>query len=161
MPNEPEQPQTGKARLVALVGAAALGLIAVVGSFEGKRNDPYRDIVGVPTVCFGETRVDMRHYSDAECEDMLANGLADFAEPVLRCTPGLKGHDPQLLAAVSLAYNIGAANYCRSTVDRRFDAGNWKGACDAFLLWNRAGGREVAGLTKRRKQERAICIRGL
>lgn len=152
----------GKRRLIALVGTAAAGLmITTVGMWEGKRNDPYLDLVKKLTVCFGETRVEMRRYSDAECEDMLANGLADFAEPVLKRNPELLGHPNQLAAATSLAYNIGPANYNRSTVARRFSAGNWRGACDAFLLWNRAGGRVVKGLTRRREHERQICLKGL
>lgn len=151
----------GKARLAALVGTAAAGLIAVVAQFEGKSNDPYFDIVGVATVCMGETRVPMRRYTDAECDEMLADGLADFAGPVLKRNPELKGHDPQLLAAVSLAYNIGPAAYNRSTVAKRFSAGDWKGACDAFLMWSKAGGRTVPGLLNRRQKERQICLRGL
>lgn len=158
---QPMEEPKGKKRLIGLVGGAAAGLIAVVAMFEGKSNDPYDDIVGVATVCYGETRVEMRRYSDAECEEMLADGLADFAEPVLKRNPELRGHDPQLLAAVSLAYNIGPAAYNRSTVARRFSAGDWKGACNAFLMWNRAGGREVRGLTIRRQKEREICLRGL
>ncbi len=162
MVDSPPPMSKGRKRLAAVVGASAVaGLIAVVGGFEGKSNDPYQDIVRVWTVCYGETRVEMRRYSDAECEDMLANGLADFAEPVLRRNPELKGHDAQLIAATSLAYNIGVRAYERSTVARRFSAGDWRGACDAFMAWNKAGGREVAGLTKRRAKERAICLRGL
>lgn len=152
---------SGKAKLTALVGGAAAGLIAVVGAFEGKSNDPYLDIVGVPTVCYGETRVPMRHYTDAECDEMLAKGLADFAGPVLKRNPELRGRDPQLLAAVSLSYNIGIRAYNGSTVARRFSAGDFKGACDAFLMWNKAGGRVVPGLTRRRVKEREICLRGL
>lgn len=155
-------PRTGKGRLIAIVGTATAAiLVPAVASFEGKSNDPYKDIVNVTTVCFGETRVPMRHYSDAECEDMLAGGLADFAEPVLKRNPELAGHPNQLAAATSLAYNIGAANYARSTVARRFSAGDWKGACDGFLAWKYAGGRVVQGLVNRRKVERKICLRGL
>lgn len=156
-----EEPKSGKARLALVAGGAAAGLIAIVASFEGKSNDPYLDIVNVPTVCYGETRVAMRRYSNAECEDMLADGLSDFAEGVLETSPELQGHDAQLLAATSLAYNIGLGAYSRSTVEKRFQAGDWKGACDAFLLWSKAGGRTVQGLLNRRKKERAICLRGL
>lgn len=54
------------------VAAAALTLaVPLIAKWEGKRNDPYRDIVGVKTVCYGETRVPMRPYSDAECTAML------------------------------------------------------------------------------------------
>lgn len=44
---------------------------------------------------------------------------------------------------------------------RRFNAGNWRGGCDAFLMWNRAGGRVVRGLALRRARERALCLKGL
>lgn len=160
-PIEPIEQPKGKAGLIAVAGGAALGLLAIVGAFEGKSNDPYDDIVNVPTVCYGETRVEMKHYTDAQCDDMLADGLTGFAKGVLERNPTLKGHDAQLLAATSLAYNVGLTNYSRSTVAKRFSAGDWKGACNAFLLWNRAGGRVVAGLDARRHKERAICLRGL
>lgn len=146
-------------KLVALTGAGTAALlVALVGAFEGKRNDPYLDIVKVQTVCYGETRVAMRHYTDAECDDMLADGLADFAGPVLQRNPELKGNGPQLAAAVSLSYNIGLANYRKSTVSRRFSQGRWREACDAFLSWRFAGGREVKGLLARRQKERALCL---
>lgn len=149
-----------KARLVALVGTTAAALLtATVAKWEGKSNDPYRDIVGIATVCYGETRVPMRRYSDAECTAMLQDGLADFAAPVLKRNPELKGHPHALAAAISLSYNVGAANYARSTVARKFSAGDWRGACDAFLMWNRAGGRVVLGLTRRREDERSLCLR--
>jgi lysozyme len=51
--------------------------------------------------------------------------------------------------------------YCGSTVDRRFDARQWAAACDAFLMWNKAGGRVVAGLANRRAAERALCMKDL
>lgn len=158
-----DEPPTspGMKTLLKVVGGAAVGLVAVVSVFEGKSNDPYLDLVRVPTVCFGETNVVMRHYTDDECKDMLAASLAEYGGAVLKRNPELKGHDAQLLAATSLAYNIGIAAYNRSTVAKRFSAGDWRGACDAFMAWNRAGGREVSGLTKRRARERAICLRGL
>lgn len=158
----PAKPMTpGMKKLTAVVGSAALGLVAVVSQWEGKRNDPYADLIGKMTVCFGETNVSMRRYSDAECKDMLAGSLAVYASAVLARNPELSGHDPQLLAATSLAYNIGPAAYSRSTVAKRFSAGDWRGACDAFLSWSWAGGRQVQGLLNRRRAERDICMRGL
>ena len=151
-----------KGRLVSLIGAsAATALVALVGTWEGKRNDPYKDIVGVWTVCYGETRVRMRRYTDEECEGMLADGLADFAGPVLARNPELKNRPHQLAAAVSLSYNIGTKAYAGSTVARRFSEGRWAAACDAFLLWNKAGGKVVKGLARRREAERALCRKGL
>jgi lysozyme len=60
-----------------------------------------------------------------------------------------------------LTYNIGGAAYCRSTVARRFNAGRWKEGCDAYLMWNRGGGRVIRGLTLRRQDERKLCLSGL
>lgn len=149
-------------RLGALIGGgAAAALVALVAGWEGKSNDPYRDIVGVWTVCYGETNVAMRRYSDAECKAMLENSLADYAGPVLARNPELRGHDQQLAAAVSLAYNIGPAAYRKSSVARLFSAGQWRAACDAFLRWSYAGGKQVKGLLRRRQSERAMCLRGL
>jgi lysozyme len=165
VPIEPmAQPKNGRAKLIATVGISAAALVsALVAGFEGKRNDPYNDLIagGIPTVCFGETNVPMRHYSDAECEDMLQSHLADYSAAVLKRNPELRNWPYQLAAAVSLEYNIGAANYARSTVARDFSNGNWTAACDAFLQWKYANGKMVPGLLNRRKAERAVCLKGL
>ena len=44
---------------------------------------------------------------------------------------------------------------------RRFNAGDWRGGCNAFLAWNRAVGKVVRGLTRRREAERKICLAGV
>lgn len=151
-----------KRTLAGTIGAtAATALLAIVATWEGKSNDPYRDIVGIATVCFGETKVQMRRYTDAECAAMLEDSLIGYAEPVLKRNPGLRHQPYQLAAAVSLSYNIGNANYARSTVARRFSSGDLRGACDAFLMWNRAGGKFVKGLDNRRRDERRLCLTGL
>lgn len=144
----------------ALAAALAIATPFVAG-WEGKRNDPYADLIGKMTVCYGETNVQMRHYTDPECTAMLEDSLVGYAKPVLKRNPRLQYHPYQLAAATSLAYNIGNANYARSTVARRFDRGDYVGACNAMLMWNRAGGRVVKGLVNRRKAERALCLTGL
>lgn len=123
----------------------------------------YLDSVGVATICDGITRgVRMgQKRTPAECTALLERELVIHAEGVMACTPNLKGRPNQQIAAVSLAYNIGVGAYCRSSVDRHFDAGRWRQGCDAFLMWNRGGGRVIRGLTLRRQRERAICLRGL
>jgi lysozyme len=123
----------------------------------------YRDIVGVWTICGGDTtnvKPGMVETS-AGCDAREDRQLAAHAAPVLACTPRLKGRPNQLAAAISLAYNIGTKGYCGSTVARRFNAGDWAGACDAFLMWNKAGGRVVQGLVNRRRAERDLCRKDL
>lgn len=154
-------PVSKKQQAAGGIAAALVLVIPLVASWEGKSNDPYPDIVGVQTVCYGETRVEMRRYSDAECRDMLENAVRGFAEPVARCTPMIADRPYQLAAATSLAYNIGLGSYCKSTADRRFDAGDLKGGCAALKFWNRAGGKFIQGLANRRAEEYRLCMTGL
>lgn len=152
----------GKARLIAIVGGACAAILTpFVAGWEGKSNDPYADLTGVLTVCYGETRVEMRRYTDAECEEMLANALGDFAQGVLARNPNLKDRPHQLAAATSLAYNIGITAYRGSTAAKRFEAGDFKGACEAIKLWTKAGGKVVKGLVNRREAEYKLCMTGL
>lgn len=156
--------------LTAILGAvAATSLLASVPKEEGLEYKAYRDIAGVWTVCAGDTN-DVRPgliETPEGCRQRLEKQLVAHAKPVMSCTPALSetGRDWQRAAAVSLAYNIGVGAWCRSTADKRFDSGDWKGGCDAFLSWNKArvNGqlRPVLGLTRRRERERAICLRGI
>jgi lysozyme len=156
------KPQT-KSRL-RTAGALMAAAIALVGGWEGLRTVAYRDIVGVPTVCFGETRgVEMGdRYTVEECQVMLGNGLVEFETGMRRCLtnpdaiPG-----KSYVAFLSLSYNIGTAGFCGSTVARRANEGNYRAACEAILMWNKAGGRVVQGLVNRRQDERRICLEGV
>ncbi|NYD91446.1 lysozyme [Sphingomonas melonis] len=123
----------------------------------------YLDIVKVPTACDGITKgvkMGMR-FTPARCNELLEEELIAHAEPIIRCVPALKGRTNQVIAAVSLSYNIGTAGFCRSSIARVWNAGQWRAGCDRFLLFDKAGGRTVAGLAARRQRERAICVTGL
>jgi lysozyme len=159
-----------KGPLVALLGSlAATSLLLTVPKEEGTELAAYRDIAGIVTICNGDTknvRMGMVE-TPVGCQRRLEAQLVAHAKPTLACTPRLAetGHDWQRAAAVSLAYNIGVGAWCRSTADKRFDVGDWKGGCDAFLSWSKAkvNGhlRVVQGLLSRRQRERAICLKGL
>lgn len=150
-------------RLKKSMALAAMA-VALVGGFEGLRTIAYPDIVGVPTVCFGETRgVKLGdRYTVDECKTMLGDALAEFETGMRRC---LKAPDSipakPYVAFLSLSYNIGTGAFCGSTVARRANAGDIRGACEAVTAWNKAGGRVVKGLTNRRAEERALCLEGL
>lgn len=149
-------------KLIGGVSAAAIVIATpLIMKWEGRRNDPYQDIVKIWTVCDGQTNVPMRHYSDDECDAMLADTLAsDYAGPIARCVPGLKDRPYVFAASLSLSYNIGDAAFCRSTIARRFNAGDWRGGCQGFSAWVYAGGRKVQGLANRRRDEAALCMLG-
>lgn len=167
-------PDTGlaskKGPLSGVVGSvAATLLLAVVPQFEGTRYTAYKDIAGIWTVCQGDTKgVHAGLIETPEgCRQRLELQLLAHASGVMQCTPRLKleGHEYQRAAAVSLAYNIGVASYCKSSVDKNFDNGNWVQGCNSFMAWNKArvNGqlRPVQGLTTRRTMERDICLKGL
>lgn len=160
----------GKGTLAALLGTiAAAGLYVSIPADEGTSLRAYKDIAGIWTICEGDTK-NVRPgmvETQAGCRSRLERQLLAHAVPVMQCTPRLAepGRDYQRWAAVSLAYNIGTTAYCNSTVDRRFDAGNWQGGCDAMLAWDKArvNGQlvSVRGLSLRRQREREICLRGV
>jgi lysozyme len=146
-------------------GSTALAAaIALVGTWEGVRTYAYRDIVGVPTVCFGETRgVKMGdRYTMDECRAMLGDGLAEFETGMRKClTAPDKIPEKTYVAFLSFSYNVGTGGFCKSTVARKANAGDFQGACDALLAWNKAGGKVVKGLANRRADERRICLSGI
>ncbi len=142
-----------------IAGAIALAL-PLIEKWEGTKLSPYRDIVGVMTVCTGETRVEMRRYTAAECRAMLEKAVrSDYGAAVLKAVPALQQKPHALAASISLAYNIGGDGYARSSAARAFNAGKWRAGCDAFMLWVNAGGRRVQGLVNRRTDERKLCLK--
>ncbi|NBE05919.1 glycoside hydrolase family protein [Rhodobacter sp. CCP-1] len=147
---------------VAGLGAALAAAVAIIAPWEGVELRAYRDIVGVPTICYGETRgVQMGDVATLEeCQTMLARGVAEFERAIRPCLPAVLPAETRA-AFISAAYNIGSAGFCRSSMSRRALAGDLRGACDALLMWNKAGGRVVRGLVNRRNAERALCLQGL
>ncbi|MCW2395905.1 MULTISPECIES: lysozyme [unclassified Sphingobium] len=162
MTSKTKSAAAGRAVGAAFIGLAIMITAPLIERWEGTRTDPYRDLGGVWTVCTGETRVEMRRYTAAECQAMLDTTLeVDWAPAVLKAVPALKDRPYQFAAAISLTYNIGQAAFARSTVARRFKAGDWKGGCDAFLLWVQVNGKRVQGLVNRREAERKLCLTNL
>ena len=145
-------------------GTLIAAAVALVGAWEGLRTVAYRDVIGVPTVCFGETRgVKMGDkYTVEQCKVMLGDALVEFEAGMRRCiTSPDRIPDGPYTAFLSLSYNIGTGAFCKSTLVRKLNAGDLRGACDQILKWNRAGGRVIKGLTNRRKEEHQICLRGV
>lgn len=152
-----------KAAGAAAAIAAAVALAApITEHFEGLRTRPYRDPVGIVSVCYGETAVPMREYGAAECSAMLkARATRDFAPLVLAAVPGLAGKPHAFAASIDFAYNVGTFN--NTSMARAFRAGQWAKGCDAFRLYRfaRRGGDlvELPGLVRRREAERALCMK--
>lgn len=128
----------------------------------------YRDIVGVATLCYGETlgvRIGDRA-TDAQCRQKLERRLSkDFREGLHRYftdqTKASRLPPERDAAYVSLAYNVGIRGAGRSTATRRLNAGDLAGGCTALTWWNKAGGRVVRGLVRRRADEYRLCMNGV
>lgn len=137
----------------------------LVEEFEGLRLKAYKDAVGVWTIGYGTTaaaglgiepKAGMS-ITEAEAESLLAEGLERFAASIRpKITAPI--NDNEFGAFLSLSYNIGPGAFAKSSALRKFNAGDKAGAADAILLWNKAGGKVLAGLKRRREAERELFI---
>lgn len=132
-----------------------------VAGFEGVRTVAYRDPVGIPTICFGETKgvkLGDRATMD-ECKGMLADSLEEANQGVTACikTPI---NDNQRAALVSFTYNVGTGALCKSTLAHKFNAGDAIGGCNELTKWVYAKGIKLPGLERRRVEERKLCMAG-
>mgnify|MGYP006055735879 FL=1 len=138
--------------------------IELIKAWEGLRTTAYQDSVGVWTIGYGHTSMagepkvtpGMRITPD-QATAILANDLGKYESAVssaLKRTP--TGN--QFAAMVSLCFNVGPGNFLKSSVLTRFNAGDMQGAADAFLMWNKAGGKVLQGLVNRREAERKLFL---
>jgi len=96
-----------------------------------------------------------RTLSMAEVDAILAQDLSTFERGVLRlCPSGLT--QGRFDALVSFSFNVGLGNLQRSTIRMKHNRGDFEGAAESFMAWTKAGGKELPGLVKRRKHERAL-----
>ena len=133
--------------------------VCEIARHEGCRLKAYRDIVGVWTIGWGETRGVSAGmvWTQQQADERFCESLTEFAEGVRKlCTN--PPSDNELGAMTSLAYNIGLGGFARSTVLKKHNAGDYQSAARAFALWNKAGGQVVRGLTLRRAKESAMYL---
>lgn len=139
--------------------------LALIKQFEGFSARPYLCPAGVPTIGYGATyypdgrRVTMqdRPVTEADATAMLRAMLASYEAGIARYVqvPLTQG---QYDALVSFAYNLGLAALKSSTLLRLVNARDWQGAAAQFPRWNRAGGKVLPGLTRRREAERVMFL---
>jgi lysozyme len=152
-------------------------LIQMIKHDEGVRVKPYRCPARLWTVGVGHV-IDQSHIkmpfeermtlpipagwdrtlSMDEVNAILAKDLESFERGVLRLAPNLAGRQSKFDACVSFSFNVGLGNFQRSTIRMKIQREEWQAAADSFLLWTKAGGKELPGLVKRRKGERALFL---
>jgi lysozyme len=154
-------------RLRGAAGAVtAIGLlaVAVIGNWEGLRLYAYRDVIGVWTACYGETRGIHRgmRFTKEQCDVLFIDSLAEHEKGMRSCLNNPDSlPDKTYVAFLSLAYNIGTGAFCRSSVAREANNLHLVAACNNILKFNKAGGKVVKGLVKRRAMERKLCLEGV
>ena len=134
--------------------------LLLIKSFEGLRLKAYRDPVGIWTIGYGTTRgvrPDMS-ISEAEAEQFLQQDLIRF-EQAIDDAVNAPVNDNQFSALVSFTYNVGSGALRSSTLLKLLNArDDLRRTADEFPRWNRAGGRVLEGLTRRRNAERALFL---
>ncbi len=133
--------------------------LLLIKSFEGIKLEAYRDPVGIWTIGYGTTRnVKPRmRISKARAIELLQEDLARFEKSIHEAVR-VPINDNQFSALASFTYNVGPGAFRDSTLLRLLNGGNIRGAADQFPRWNKAGGRVLAGLTRRRQAERKLFL---
>ncbi|XUU78855.1 lysozyme (plasmid) [Salmonella enterica subsp. enterica serovar Infantis] len=155
--------------VLAAVGGGAIAIASALitgptgnDGLEGVRYKPYRDVVGIWTVCYGHTGNDImigKTYTESQCKALLNKDLNTVARQI---NPYIKVPIPETTrgALYSFVYNVGTGNFRTSTLLRKINQGDIKGACDQLRRWTNAGGKQWKGLMTRREIEREVCLWG-
>ena len=116
------------------------------------------------TIGYGTTRINGRAVTprtiitEAEAERLFVAQVKSTYLPAVTSRVRAVVTQSMIDAMTSLVYNIGAGNFAKSSVLRETNAGNYEKAARAFLLWNKAAGRVLSGLTKRRRDEMQLYL---
>jgi lysozyme len=143
-----------------LTPAVPEATLSLMESFEGFSATPYRCPAGVWTIGFGSTR------------DITGSPVCATTSAVGRDSAALLARRDLMAAAKEVAqdvhvaltdnqkaaledfiYNLGCGNFRASTLLRKLNAGDYAGAAAEFVKWDRAAGKELAGLLRRRQAE--------
>lgn len=136
----------------------------LIKDFEGLELTAYPDPgTGADpwTVGYGHTGPEVRKgvtVTQAEADALFDKDVQKFVNSVRDCTAKAKTTQCQFNALVAFTYNVGPANLTKSTLLRKHLAGDYVGAAEEFLKWNKAAGKVMAGLTRRRQSERDLYL---
>lgn len=134
--------------------------IKLIKSFEGLELKAYRDAVNILTIGYGHTGSDVHEgqvITEQEAEELMKKDLERFEKGVSELIK-VTISDNEFAALVSFSYNLGLGNLKQSTLLNCLNKLNRQDAAQEFLRWNKAGGKVLAGLTRRREAERQLFI---
>ncbi|WP_374424977.1 lysozyme [Chromobacterium sp.] len=134
--------------------------VTLVKSSEGLKLVAYKCPAGIWTNGYGHTGPDVtpgQVITQAQADALLARDLSRFETGVTRLVK-VPLNQNQFDALVCFSFNLGLGALQGSTLLRLLNAGDYAGAAAQFLRWNKAGGKELPGLTRRRAAEQAMFL---
>lgn len=133
--------------------------IKLIKNFEGCRLSAYQDSVGVWTIGYGHTKGvhPKQSISQTEADRLLKQDLAVFESGVNNLVK-VELKQCQFDSLVSFSFNIGIGAFSKSTLLKKLNQKDYKEAANQFLRWNKAGGKVLAGLTRRREAEKSLFL---
>lgn len=145
--------------VVGGLSLTAAGLISIA-TWEGFKEEAYIPVPGdVPTIGFGST--EGVKLGDTISVPAALNRLEKdvrAAEDAVRSCVTVPLTQGEMDAYTSLAFNIGGEAFCGSTLVKKLNAGDYRGACEEIKRWHFAGGKSLKGLVDRRADEYARCM---
>lgn len=139
--------------------------IELIKELEGCELKAYECVAGVLTIGYGHTGKDVTEgmtITQEKAEALLKNDLKKYEEAVEKYVK-VEVNQNQFDALVSFTYNVGSGSLSKSTLLKKLNAGDYTGAAEQFLVWNKATvngvKKELEGLTKRREKERKLFLK--
>jgi lysozyme len=134
--------------------------IELIKKYEGCKLNAYLCPANVWTIGYGHTKnvKEGDKITQEMAEQLLVNDLQQFENAVnAYCLRALTQN--QFDALISFVFNLGSVAFRASTLLKRINANQMELAALEFERWNKAGGKVLEGLTKRRKDEKALFLK--
>jgi len=134
--------------------------IELIKKYEGLKLKAYKCPAGVWTIGYGHTKNVKQGdvITEVQAEILLIYDLNDF-ENCIKKNVRIPLTQNQFDALVSFCFNVGCGNFLKSTLLKKLNEGKIAEAAKEFMKWNKAGGKELAGLTKRRQEEMELFLK--
>lgn len=136
--------------------------LAIIKQFEVFRATAYLCPAGIPTIGYGHTGADVtksdvgvKTITEAEATELLRRDVIT-AEKALGRRVKVPLTQNQFDALCSFTYNLGEGNLASSTLLKLLNSGDYDGACQEFVKWNKVNKIALPGLTRRREAEAAL-----
>jgi lysozyme len=131
----------------------------LIKHFEGMELEAYKCPAGVWTIGYGhiKTAVEGMTITEAEANEMLIEEMVEYENYIINAVD-VDLTQNQFDAMVSWVYNLGSGNLRTSTLLKVLNSGDYAGVPEQMLRWNKAGGKVLEGLTRRRQAEADLFI---